>query len=53
VRLGFVHPFNQRSYEHRKVWLQQSVMFLDSGMAIDIEGFCSMANHLAPDHRKS
>jgi hypothetical protein len=39
-------PFTQRSYEHRKGWLQQRLMFLASVMAIDIEGFCSMANHL-------
>ena len=39
-------PFTQRSYEHRKRWLQQRLMFLASVMAIDIEGFCTMANHL-------
>jgi REP element-mobilizing transposase RayT len=39
-------PYTQRSYEHRKVWLQQRLMFLASVMAIDVEGFCSMANHL-------
>jgi REP element-mobilizing transposase RayT len=39
-------PYTQRSYEHRKVWLQQRLIFLASVMAIDIEGFCSMANHL-------
>ena len=42
---GWDH-YPQRSYEHRKVWLQQRLMFLASVMAIDIEGFCSMANHL-------
>ena len=39
-------PFTQRSYEHRQVWLQHRLMFLASVMAIDIEGFCTMANHL-------
>jgi hypothetical protein len=39
-------PFTQRSYEHRKRWLQQRLMFLASVMAIDIEGFCTMDNHL-------
>ena len=39
-------PFTQRSYEHRKRWLQQRLMFLASVMAIDIEGYCTMANHL-------
>ncbi len=39
-------PFTQRSIEHRKVWLQQRLIFLASVMAIDIEGFCSMGNHL-------
>jgi hypothetical protein len=38
-------PFTQRSYEHRKRWLQQRLMFLASVMAIDVEGFCTMANH--------
>jgi REP element-mobilizing transposase RayT len=39
-------PFTQRSYEHRKDWLQRRLMFLASVMALDIEGFCIMANHL-------
>jgi len=49
VRRSFLcgwDPYTQRSYEHRKVWLQQRLMFLASVMAIDIEGFCIMANHL-------
>jgi hypothetical protein len=39
-------PLTQRSYEHRKVWLQERLVFLDSVMAIDLEGFCTMGNHL-------
>ncbi len=39
-------PFTQRSYEHRQLWLQHRLMFLASVMAIDIEGFCTMGNHL-------
>ena len=39
-------PLTQRSYEYRKAWLQQRLIFLASVMAIDIEGFCIMANHL-------
>jgi hypothetical protein len=39
-------PFTQRSCEHRKRWLQQRLLFLGSVMAIEIEGFCNMANHL-------
>jgi REP element-mobilizing transposase RayT len=39
-------PFTQRSYEHRKGWLQHRLILLASVMAIDIEGFCIMANHL-------
>jgi REP element-mobilizing transposase RayT len=39
-------PLTQRSYEHRKLWLQQRLMFLASVMAIDLEGFCTMGNHL-------
>jgi hypothetical protein len=39
-------PFTHRYYGHRKRWLQQRLMFLASVMAIDIEGFCTMANHL-------
>jgi len=36
----------QRSYERRKLWLQQRLTFLASVMAIDVLGFCIMANHL-------
>ncbi len=39
-------PLTQRSYEHRKVWLQERLVFLASVMAIDLEGFCTMGNHL-------
>jgi hypothetical protein len=39
-------PFTRRSYEHREVWLQHRLMLLASVMAIDIVGFCTMANHL-------
>jgi len=39
-------PLTQRSYEYRKTWLQQRLILLVSVMAMDIEGFCMMANHL-------
>ena len=39
-------PLTQRSYEHRQVWLQERLIFLASVMAIDLEGFCTMGNHL-------
>jgi REP element-mobilizing transposase RayT len=39
-------PFTQRSYKHRKGRVRWRLMVLASVMAIDIEGFCSMANHL-------
>jgi hypothetical protein len=38
--------YSRRSYQHRQVWLQHRLMFLASVMAIDIEGFCTLANHL-------
>jgi len=38
--------YTRRSYQHRQVWLQHRLMFLASVMAIDIEGFCTLANHL-------
>ena len=39
-------PFTQRSYKHRKGRVRRRLMVLASVMAIDIEGFCTIANHL-------
>ncbi|MFN7769620.1 MAG: hypothetical protein ACK5UC_20660 [Planctomycetaceae bacterium] len=39
-------PLTQRSYGHHEVWLQHRAVFLAAVMAIDVQGFSLMDNHL-------
>jgi len=46
TRLCGIDLLTGKSYEHRKRWLQNRLMFLAGVMAIDVEGFTLMSNHL-------
>lgn len=46
TRLCGIDLLTGKSYEHRKRWLQNRLRFLAGVMAIDVEGFTLMSNHL-------
>jgi len=49
VRRAYLCGFDavsQVSFEHRRRWLQDRLMFLAGVMGLDVLGFCVMSNHL-------